>query len=254
MQECWFHAPDGTRLFALERGRGPALILLHGGLADHRACAPLAEPLADRFRVITPDLRASGRSHHHGPLDWDLLADDLGALLRHLGLARAAVGGVSSGTGVALRTALRDPALVSALVLVQPVYAGADIGLTAAQLDATRIIDAHARRAATEGIDALLPLLDTLAPAIRERARTVLLSLDPLSVAASSRFMSSGVQPFSTAADLAAITCPTLILPGSDPQHPPAVASVLAAHIPDATLSAAADHPAAIASFLAQSR
>lgn len=252
MREFWFHAPDGARLCAVERGDGPALFLLHGGLADHRACAPLAEPLAGRFRVITPDLRASGRSHHHGPLTWDLLADDIAALARHLDLARAAVGGISFGTGVALRAALRHPALVSALLLVHPVYAGADRGLTAAQSDAMRTIDAAASRAPTDGIDALLPLLDTLPPAIRERARTVVRSLDPRSVAALSRFMSSGAQPFATAADLAAITCPTLVIPGVDPQHPPSLADLLAAHLPDATVSSDADHPAAVIRFLAR--
>lgn len=251
MREFWFHAPDGTRLFALERGHGPALVLLHGGLADHRACAPLAEPLADRFRVITPDLRASGRSRYHGPLTWDLLADDIAALARHLDLARLAVGGTSFGTGVALRSALRHPALVSALLLVHPVHAGADRGLTPAQEDAMRTIDAAAHRAPTDGIDALLPLLDTLPPAIRERARAVVLSLDPRSVAVLSRFMSSGDQPFATAADLAAITCPTLLVPGIDPEHPAWLADLLAAHIPNATICAAANLPSAIGTFLA---
>lgn len=251
MREFWFHAGDGTRLFALERGRGPALLLLHGALADHRACTPLAEPLADRFRVITPDLRASGRSHHHGPLSWDLLADDVAALARHLDLARTAVGGVSFGTGVAVRAALHHPALVSALLLVHPVYAGTDRGLTAAQQDAMQTIDAAARRAPTDGIDALVPLLDTLPAALRERARTVVRSLDPRSVAALSRFMSSGAQPFATAADLAAITCPTLVIPGIDPQHPAWLADLLAAHLPHADLSSAIDDPAAIAAFLA---
>lgn len=251
MREFWFHASDGTRLFAIERGHGPALILLHGGLADHRACSVLAEPLADRFRVITPDLRASGRSHHHGPLSWDLLADDIAALARHLDLARAAIGGVSFGSGVALRAALRHPALVSALLLVHPVFAGADRGLTSAQSDAMRAIDAAARRAPTDGIDALLPLLDSLPAAIRERARAVVLSLDPRSVAALSCFMSSGAQPFATAAELAAIACPTLVIRGVDPQHPAALADLLAAHLAEATVSSATDHPDAVSAFLA---
>ena len=251
MREFWFHAADGTRLFAIERGHGPALILLHGGLADHRACGYLAEPLAGRFRVVTPDLRTSGRSHYHAALSWDLLADDIAALVGHLDLARAAVGGVSFGTGVALRAALRHPALVSALLLIHPVYAGTDRGLTPAQSDAMRTIDAAARRAPTAGIDALLPLLDTLPPAIRERASAVVLSLDPRSVAALAAFMSSGAQPFATAADLAAITCPTLVIPGIDPQHPAWLADLLAAHLPQATLPSSADHAAAVTRFLA---
>ena len=253
MREFWFPAPDGTRLFALDRGDGPALILLHGGLADHRACSHLAEPLADRYRVITPDLRASGRSHHHDSLTWEIFADDIAALARHLDLTRAAVGGISFGTGVALRAALRHPALVSALLLVHPVYAGADRGLTSAQSDAMRAIDAAASRAPIDGIDALLPLLDTLPAAFRERARAVVLSLDPSSVAALSRFMSSGAQPLATAADLAAITCRTLVIPGVDPQHPAWLADLLAAHLRHATIASSNDHAAAIAAFLASS-
>src|SRR5688572_12114488 len=83
MREFWFHADDGSRLFALERGRGPALFLLHGGLADHRACAPLADPLADRFRVITPDLRASPTTSPRSPATSTCARRNRRHLIRH---------------------------------------------------------------------------------------------------------------------------------------------------------------------------
>src|SRR5688572_15649936 len=75
---------DGTRLFAVETGQGPPVVFIHGGLADHRAALFRLAPLAATHRLITPDLRGSGRSHYGGELSWDRLADDLAALLTHL--------------------------------------------------------------------------------------------------------------------------------------------------------------------------
>ncbi|MEO8552263.1 MAG: alpha/beta hydrolase, partial [Kofleriaceae bacterium] len=99
----------GDGLFASERGSGTPLVIFHGGLANHQSVGLWAAPLADQFRLITPDLRGSGRSHFPGPLSWELLADDAAALARHLGLERIVVGGISFGSGVAVATALRHP-------------------------------------------------------------------------------------------------------------------------------------------------
>src|SRR5436190_671125 len=52
---------DRIGLFAVEDGSGPAVVMLHGGLANHRAVLPLVTPLAARYRVIAPDLRGSGQ-------------------------------------------------------------------------------------------------------------------------------------------------------------------------------------------------
>ena len=215
-----------TRLFAVESGESLPIILLHGGLATHLACRRFAAPLASRFRVITPDLRGSGRSVYAGPLSWDLLADDVSALMRHLGVGRAVVGGVSMGSGVAVRVALRHPELVAGLVVLMPVYGGADIGLTAAQDAAMRAMDAAGSRAPAEGVQVLYPLFDALPPAIRDRGRALVDGYDPASVATTTAFLASGAQPLATAADLGAIAAPTLLVPGADPTHPPEVADL----------------------------
>ena len=92
-----------------------------------------------------------------------LLADDLAAaLVRHLGLQRAVIGGISFGSGVAVRMALRHPGLVAKLVVLHPVFAGADVGLAPAAQAAMAAIDALGSRAVAEGISVLFPLLDTL--------------------------------------------------------------------------------------------
>jgi pimeloyl-ACP methyl ester carboxylesterase len=223
---------DGVRLFAIERGEGVPVILLHGGLATHVACRPFAEPLAARFRVITPDLRGSGRSHHAGPLSWDVLADDVAALARHLGVARAVIGGVSFGAGCAVRVALRHPTLAAALVLLTPAFGGADVGLTAAQQAAMAAMDAAGRRAVAEGVQVLHPLFDALPASVRERARVMVDAFDAASVATTTAFMASGAQPFATAAELHAITAPTLLVPGTDPTHPAEIADVYRRSLP----------------------
>jgi pimeloyl-ACP methyl ester carboxylesterase len=253
LEEIWLEH-DGARLFAVQSGEGLPVVLLHGGLANHRACQGFAAPLAQRFRLITPDLRASGRSRFAGTLTWDQLADDVAAWLSKLGLARAVIGGVSAGAGCAVRVALRHPGVTAALVVLHPAYAGADVGLTAAQQAAMAAMDAAGSRAVAEGVEVLLPLFDALSPPIRERARAVAATYDPASVAATTRFFASGAQPFATAAELAAIAAPTLLVPGIDPYHPAEVAERYRRHLTRCTVreADAADFAAAIAGFIEQ--
>ena len=71
----------GVQLFAVEAGTGPAIVLLHGGMANHLAVMPLLAQLSVRYRVIAPDQRGSGKSVSAAPLDFDRLADDVVALL-----------------------------------------------------------------------------------------------------------------------------------------------------------------------------
>jgi pimeloyl-ACP methyl ester carboxylesterase len=249
--EIWFDS-DGTRLFAVDSGRGIPIILLHGGLASHLACRLFAAPLSPQFRVVTPDLRGSGRSHFRSPLGWDQLADDVAALVRHLGVDRAVIGGVSFGSGCAVRVALRHPALVAGLIVLTPVYAGADVGLHAAPQAAMQAMDAAGRRAIAEGVQVLYPLFDALPAPLQARARAMVDAFDAGSVATSTRFLASGAQPFTTAAELASITAPTLLVPGTDPYHPAEVAALYQRHLRRCTVRdvEATGYAAAIADFV----
>jgi pimeloyl-ACP methyl ester carboxylesterase len=76
LEEVWFEH-GGTRLFAVESGRGRPIIFLHGGLSNHLASLGVVRALIPEYRVIMPDLRGSGRSVNAGRLSWDDLADDL---------------------------------------------------------------------------------------------------------------------------------------------------------------------------------
>ncbi len=252
LREHWFENA-GVRLYVTEAGQGTPVVLLHGGLADHRACWHYAEALTGRCRVITPDLRGAGRSHHAGTLTWDAIADDLAVIVRGLGLERVVIGGSSFGAGAAVRFALRHPSLVSALLVLNPAYGGAELGLSPPQRAAMSAMDAVGRRAPAEGIEVMFPLFDALPPEIRERARHVIATFDPASVAATTAFMASGAQPFASADELHAIAAPALLVPGTDPTHPREVADVHARHLPRCTVHEAEPprYAEVIESFLA---
>jgi 3-oxoadipate enol-lactonase len=238
MREFWFDS-EGVRLYAVENGAGRAIVMLHGGMASHVASLPLVSPLASQFRVITPDLRGNGKSWSGEPLTFDRLADDVAALLDHIGEERAVVGGVSGGSGVALRFALRHPGRTAGLVLVKPVYAGEERGYTAQQKEAFERMDAVASRALAEGVQVLRPMYANLPPEIREKALAMVEGFDAASVVATSRFIASGAQPFVSTADLRSLSVPTLIVRGDDPLHPAEVSDLYAENIPGCTVAPA---------------
>jgi len=236
MREIWL--TDGpVRLFAVEAGEGPALVFLHGGLASHQAVLPLAAPLTDKYRVITPDLRGSGRSWSSESLTFNRLADDILHLLDHLAVEKAFIGGISSGSGTAVRFALRHPERIRGLIVVSPAYGGSDIGYTSSQAAAFAGMDAVASQAIAEGIEVLRPMFyEQLPEGIRERAWQLASEFDPSSVVATSRFIVSGAQPFSSSRELRSIRVPTLLVRGNDEIHPAEVSDVYAASIPDCTV------------------
>jgi pimeloyl-ACP methyl ester carboxylesterase len=108
---------NGINLYVETHGTGRPLILLHGGLGSGEMFGPVLPTLAERHQVITADLQGHGRTADiDRPLDTRLMADDIAALIDHLGLEEADVVGYSLGGGVALQTAVRHPAKVRRLV------------------------------------------------------------------------------------------------------------------------------------------
>lgn len=105
-------------------GDGPPVLLVHAGVADRRMWNPIMEPLAESFRVVRADLRGFGASPQPGERYAD--ADDLDALLAHLGMDEVAVVGASFGGRVAMELAISHPTRVSSLVLLAPAYRGVD--------------------------------------------------------------------------------------------------------------------------------
>src|SRR5205814_5954093 len=100
-------------------GTGRPLILLHGGLGSGEMFGPILPALTERHRVITVDLQGHGRTADiDRPIDVRLIADDIAALIDHLGLEQPDLVGYSLGGGVALHTAAKYPTKVRRLVAV----------------------------------------------------------------------------------------------------------------------------------------
>lgn len=227
------YASRDAMLYAASFGDGRPLVMVHGGLADHRAALMYVAPLLGRLWVLAPDLRGCGRSPADRSLNWPVLADDLVALLDHLGLRRAVVGGVSTGCGVATAFALDYPERCAGLVLVTPTHGGAAMGLTEQQVAQFQHTHQRARAAQTQGVGALLGLYDRLPATIRGVARAIARSFDFDALVRHTALLASGLQPFADAAELAAIEVPTLLVPGADREHPAAVSAAFIRNLPN---------------------
>ena len=115
----------GIDIHYLDHGDGPPLVLLHGGVVSTNpvwtgvpvAYASHMDTLAERFRVIAPDARGSGRTvHTDGPVSFDRLADDVLGLINALGLDRPLITGFSEGAITATVLGIRHPAAIRAIV------------------------------------------------------------------------------------------------------------------------------------------
>jgi pimeloyl-ACP methyl ester carboxylesterase len=102
-----------------EHGEGEPLVLMHGGLVDARWFAPNLEPLAERFRVYTPERRGHGHTADvEGPITYQSMADDTIAFLEAVLGGPADLVGHSDGAFVAMLVALQRPDLVNRLVMI----------------------------------------------------------------------------------------------------------------------------------------
>lgn len=111
-----------ARLYYRLVGAGYPIMVLHGGPdLDHTYLLPELDRLADSFRLIYYDQRGRGRSTEGvDPEEVDIQSEmeDLDSLRRHLGLDSFALLGHSWGALLALEYAIRHPAQVSHLILM----------------------------------------------------------------------------------------------------------------------------------------
>jgi pimeloyl-ACP methyl ester carboxylesterase len=110
---------NGLNMYYEIHGSGQPLILLHGGIGTIEMFGEVLPLLAGGRRVIAVDLQAHGRTADvDRPLSFELMADDIAALIERLEIERADVMGYSLGGGVALQTTIRHPDVVRKLVLI----------------------------------------------------------------------------------------------------------------------------------------
>jgi len=169
---------SGAPLYYEDAGTGPALVLIHEGIADSRMYDDQFNALARHYRVVRYDLHGFGRSgtpdraytHHEA----------LHALLHHLSIDRAALLGMSLGGIVAIDYALTYPTKVAALLLLASGIGGYPISEATAALvapiaeafkagDFVRAIDLSVRF----WVDGPKRSPEEVDPIVRERVRTM---------------------------------------------------------------------------------
>jgi 3-oxoadipate enol-lactonase len=213
-------------------GAGPGVWVLHSLLADAGSCRPLAQALAGRFRVVLPDLPGFGGSAPAGDVHAvaarmaDAMAEDVAA---H---GPVAVIGNGYGSFVALLVALRQPGLVSRLVLAGTGAAFSEPGRAAFR--------AMAGAAAGKGLDAISDV------AMRRLFSPAFQAEHPDLVAARrARFLATDTAVFTQACDdlatldirdqVGVLAMPALIMVGDgDEATPPPMARELAGLVPGA--------------------
>ena len=129
---CVSHiAVHGIRIYYEERGSGQPILGIHGAGSSAVFWEDAAERLAAYGRVITYDRRGSNRSERPEPYETTSVAqhaDDAYALLRTLDAEPAILIGRSYGATIALDLALRRPASVLGIALLEAGPLGLDAG------------------------------------------------------------------------------------------------------------------------------
>lgn len=124
---------DGQRLVFDDYGEGPdAVVLLPGLLLSRKMQDPLARSIAERgYRVVSLDLLGHGDSDRPADMwrySMPLFGEQVVALLDHLDVRRAVVGGTSLGANVTLEAAVLAPGRIQGLVIEMPVLDNALLG------------------------------------------------------------------------------------------------------------------------------
>ncbi len=115
---------DGIRFHYRDEGRGLPFVFQHGLGGEISQPFGLYRP-ASGIRMVAFDMRGHGGTRPAGELEKltiASLADDLVALLDHLAIPRAVVGGISLGAAVAVSATVRFAERVCGLVLVRPAW------------------------------------------------------------------------------------------------------------------------------------
>ena len=132
MQRGTFEHGDHTLAYT-QFGEGPRVtVLVHGLTLSQRMQEPLARELASRGnRVVTLDLLGHGRSDRPETMwkySMSFFGDQVVALLDHLEVDEAVVGGTSLGANVALEVASAAPSRLRGMVVEMPVLDNALLG------------------------------------------------------------------------------------------------------------------------------
>jgi proline iminopeptidase len=254
----------GASLYAREIGRGPTVIVLHGGPDfDHSYLLPDLDRLKDSYHLVYYDQRGRGRSAANvRPVDVTLASDldDIDAVRRHFGVEQPALLGHSWGALLAVEYALRHPDRVSRLILMNPAPVSvADVGLLRRSYVQALGTDMDRQRAIMAGDAYKSGDPDAVTARYRihfEHALKRREDYEKLMTAMAAAFASQGregivnaravedhlyldtwqVPGYDLLPKLHKMRVPTLVIVGDSDFIPPEIAGRIAQAIPDATL------------------
>jgi pimeloyl-ACP methyl ester carboxylesterase len=232
---------DGLQVQVRDEGHGFPFVFQHGLGGDLNQPFCLYRPDAG-IRLIGFDMRGHGETRPLGnvaKLTIATFADDLIALIDHLNIERAVIGGISLGAAVAANVALRYPERALGLVLVRPAWIDRplpeNVSLYTTIAGLIRTLGAQQGLAQFRSSPAFL----ALEPQSPDCARSLVGQFEhPRAVECVARLERLAADaPCSDRTRYGQLGIPVLILGnGQDPIHPWSLASSLAALIPGAEL------------------
>ena len=107
------------KLFYREIGAGEPLIILHGLWGASENWLPIAHLLADRFRIILPDIRNHGQSPHSDEMNYEVMSNDIIELIESLPLSISpCIVGHSMGGKIVMALLMKRPELIRKAIIV----------------------------------------------------------------------------------------------------------------------------------------
>lgn len=229
---------DSKQLYYDVQGSGRSLVLVHSALAHSGIWDDQMPVLADQYQVVRYDLYGYGQSAFTDQKKINHVAD-LKALLEHLNIAKATVLGMSMGAEMVIDFALAQPQMVEKMILVGSGLGGYEYPETGYEWwgDFVGAAQAHDfERARDIMIEHGLKGKHTpLPPVVLSRIKTLIKSYDYRHYTDDSLLWAAPDSDLSPAQRLAEITCPTLVMLGSQ-EHPVVfdVAAYMLKHMPNA--------------------
>ncbi len=229
-----------SRIEASERSDPSWLILSNSLAADHTMWDPQLPALAARYRVLRYDTRGHGLSDApDGPYSFDMLVDDVVALMDHHGIERAAYMGLSLGGMTGLGLALKHPQRVERLVCCDA-RADAPEPFVKSWDERLAAIEREGMRGILQGT-----IERWLTPTFRKENPEVVARVEQMILGTSLagyRGCAEALKRLDYLKDLARITVPTLFVVGAeDAGAPPDVMRRMAEAVPGARLAVVPD-------------
>ena len=230
---CFTH--NSNKIHFDVHGRGRDLLFMHGLGSDRRQAKQALEGLANH-RLIIVDMPGHGESEFtqayplKGQAGFAPYAEIATALLAHLGVQRIIVGGISMGAGIALRLAIDEPSLVSAMLLVRPAWLDRP---GRPHLNIIAEIGAWIREAGTDHAAAQLAAHPVYEAALAENplwAASIMGAIKRPQALEAAAVLGALVadQPIARIAKLSKCTIPALVIGNNaDPLHPAMIAREL---------------------------